>query len=67
MFSPDDSDGDGLQDTTEVACGSDPVDATSVPERIDTTGGDDKDGLFTEPPMLGDGVRAFGDACPYAP
>jgi Tol biopolymer transport system component len=53
-FDPDD-DNDTLLDTMETACGSDPLSASSRPERTDTAGDDDGDGLVNEalPPGSG--------------
>lgn len=45
---PDD-DNDGVYDTAESACGGSALDAARRPERIDTSGDDDGDGLFNEP------------------
>lgn len=43
-----DGDGDGLSNAAEIACGSNPASASSVPERIDLTGDDDGDGQSNE-------------------
>jgi predicted flap endonuclease-1-like 5' DNA nuclease len=51
-FADEDDDGDGYPDTSEVACGSDPLDSSSLPEDMDGDGicdGDDLD-------MDGDGI-----------
>jgi hypothetical protein len=38
-----------VHDTAESACGGSPLDLTRRPERIDTPGDDDGNGLFNEP------------------
>jgi len=43
-----DADGDGVSGTVELACGSDPLVASSLPERLDTPGDDNGDGLVNE-------------------
>jgi hypothetical protein len=50
-------DGDGFTDGVEVPCGSDPLLAASVPERLDTPGDDDGDGLVNE--ALPSGSEAY--------
>ena len=61
--SPNDNDNDGwINDgcpgfTEVTACGSDHLDAASVPERVDTPGDDDGDGLTNEP--LPPGAEAY--------
>jgi Tol biopolymer transport system component len=52
-----DCDSDGFLDETEVICGSDPLDAASVPERTDTPGDDDGDGPINEALPGGHGTR----------
>ena len=60
--SPGNSDCDLFQDAVEVACGSDPADKTSVPERIDTAGDDDGDDQFGEAlPAESEGYDCDGD------
>ncbi|MCH8815339.1 MAG: PD40 domain-containing protein [Chloroflexi bacterium] len=55
--SDDDMDGDGLDNDPEAACGSDPENAASVPERVDLGGDEDGDGQTDEP--LPAGAEAF--------
>jgi len=52
-----DSDGDGVRDAVETACGSAPLNPASVPERIDTSGDDDGDTLVNE--ALPPGAEAY--------
>ncbi|HSP55517.1 MAG TPA: sialidase family protein [Dehalococcoidia bacterium] len=70
-----DTDGDLLPDTTEIACGSDPQDPASIPERLDLPGDDDRDGLSNEPlpPAAGaldcdgDGYTGSAESSIFAP
>jgi hypothetical protein len=55
-FDPND-DNDLLTDATETNCGSDPLNPTSLPERLDTPGDDDGDTLVNEP--LPPGAEAY--------
>ena len=60
-----DSDGDLLSNLTEAKCGSNPLNAVSMPERIDTPGDDDGDTLVNE--GLPAGAEAYdcdGDGFP---
>jgi len=50
-------DNDILADAAEIACGSDPLSPTSLPERLDTPGDDDGDTLVNEP--LPPGAEAY--------
>ena len=59
----DDDDGDGHLDQTELDCGSDPVDATSIPADTDSDG--TCDGLDSDDD--GDGVDDSSDAFPLDP
>jgi hypothetical protein len=52
-----DGDSDGVSDSDESACGSDPLGASSIPERIDTPGDDDGDTVANEP--LPPGAEAY--------
>jgi hypothetical protein len=55
-FEPD-ADGDTVLSAAEIACGSDPLSPTSLPERLDTPGDDDGDTLVNEP--LPPGAEAY--------
>jgi hypothetical protein len=57
----DDDDGDGYDDTVEVAEGSDPLDAKDVPPDVDGDFIPDS----TDGDIDGDGVPNAGDALPY--
>ena len=60
--SPGNSDGDLFPDAVEVACGSDPADKSSIPERVDTAGDDDGDGQSSEAlPAESEGYDCDGD------
>jgi Thrombospondin type 3 repeat len=58
----EDDDNDVLSDTSEYACGSDPLNAGSIPELIDTPGDDDGDELINEElPAWSDAYDCDGD------
>jgi len=68
-----DSDGDRIPDPVESRCGSNPLDAASVPERLDTPTDDNGDGQVNEPlpPNTGsidcDNDGLVPDNCPQTP